>query len=121
MRFLVALGLSAIAATAVTATPAAATGGLICKTADAQPLEIALGFGHVAGAPLILTRLREGDRDVPVHAPQWWLNDDEMRLLLTDRDSLQVEAEVQTVRNGATFDGRVMRNGESRWIRCKQD
>ena len=63
-------------------TPARATGGLVCNTAGPGRIEVSLGFPHGFGAPLFLTRLRDNGRDVPVSAPQWWLDDSEVRLLL---------------------------------------
>ena len=50
------------------ATPAHATGGLVCRTAGANPIEVSVGFGHVAGAPLISSRLLDNGRNVPVRA-----------------------------------------------------
>lgn len=61
---------------ALLAAPAGATGGFVCRTAGARPIEISLGFGHAPGAPLIATatRLRDNGRDIPVTVPQWWLD-----------------------------------------------
>lgn len=102
------------------AAPAHATGGFVCRTADAEPLELTIGMGHVAGSPIVSLRLRESDSEMDVQAAQYWLDDRELRLLLTDPDSLERVAELRATRNGATYDGWVERNGKRRWIRCRE-
>ena len=113
----------AIAATTAifAANPAHATGGYLCKTADGSELEIAVGFGHVPGAPVISSRLRVAGRTVPTDMPQWWLGDGEMRLLMTDRDMLEQVLVMQTVDKGRSFDGWVEWRGKRRWIRCYEN
>jgi hypothetical protein len=54
----------------IVSAPAQATGGLICRTAGARPIELSLGFGHVPGSPLIGVRLLDAGRKVPVTAAQ---------------------------------------------------
>ena len=102
------------------ATPAAATGGMVCRTAGPQPIEISLGFGHVAGAPLISSRLTDNGRIIPVRAPQWWLDNDEIRLLLTDPAAGKREALLRARRNGHVYDGSLWRGGKRRWVRCRE-
>ena len=71
MRFLLfPLALAA----ATLASPAQATGGYLCQTADGSDVAIAVGFGHVPGAPLIAGHLRVKDKPIPVKTPQWWLD-----------------------------------------------
>lgn len=113
-RILIGIALLGIAA------PAHATGGFTCRTAGTRPVEVNLGFGHVPGAPLILTRLLDNGRIVPVRAPQWWLDDDELRVLLTDPDSMRREAIVKARRNGPYYDGSLWRGGQRRWVRCRE-
>ena len=103
------------------ATPAYATGGLICRTAGARPIEVSMGFGHVPGAPLIATRLRENGRTVPVSAAQWWLDSTEVRVLLIGPNALKEELLLRAKRNGHFFDGSLLRNGKRRWVRCRED
>ncbi len=103
------------------AAPAHATGGLVCRTAGANPIEVAIGFGHSPGAPLILTRLVDNGRTVPVSSPQWWLDNDEVRLLLTDPASLGRELVLRARRNSHVYDGSIWRRGKQRWVRCRDD
>ena len=102
------------------AAPASATGGFVCRTAGPRPVEVSMGFGHVPGAALILTRLMDNGRRVPVKSAQWWLDDKELRLLLIDPNAMREELLIRTTRNGRTYDGSVVRNGQRRWIRCRE-
>ena len=108
------IGLSAIAA------PAQATGGFLCKTASGPQVEIALGFGHVPGAPLVGHRLRVDGKLIASNAPQWWLDGEEMRLELTSPDAMKSLLVMRTKRVGYHFDGQVEYDGRPRWIRCKE-
>ena len=103
------------------ASPALATGGLVCRTAGSAPIELSVGFGHVPGSPLILTRLTDDGRVVPVQSAQWWLDNREMRLVLVDRGAMREELVLRARRNGHVYDGSVVRGGRSRWVRCRED
>ncbi len=105
---------------AALATPAQATGGFVCRTAGASPIEVGLGFGHVAGSPLIATRLLDRGRAVPVRQAQWWLDDKELRLLLTDPGAMRREVIIKARRNGHVYDGSLWRGGRQRWVRCRE-
>ena len=111
--------LCALPALAV-ATPAHATGGLTCRTAGPRPVEVSLGFTHGYGAPLFLTRLRDNGRDVPVKAPQWWLDNSEVRLLLFRPDEHHQELLLKARRTGHVYDGSLWRGGKRRWVRCRE-
>jgi hypothetical protein len=104
------------------ASPALATGGYTCRTGGAKPVTVSVGFGHVPGSPLIreATRLVADGRNVPVIAPQWWLDHNELRLLLADPAALRREAIIKARRNGSTYDGSIWRGGKRRWIRCRE-
>ena len=104
------------------ASPAHATGGFACRTAGPRPIEVWLGFGHTPGAPLLAdaTRLRDNGRNVPVIAPQWWLDDSELRLLLADPNAMRRELILKAKRNGHFYDGSIWRNGARRWVRCRE-
>ena len=104
------------------AAPAQATGGLVCRTAGPRPLQISLGFGHAPGAPLLrdATRLTDNGRNIPVVAPQWWLDESELRLLLVDPSAMRREIVLKARRNGHFYDGSVWRGGERRWVRCRE-
>lgn len=105
---------------AVIATPAQATGGFVCRTAGANPVEVGLGFGHVPGSPLIATRLLDRGRVVPVRQAQWWLDDRELLLLLTDPNAMRREVIIKARRNGHVYDGSLWRGGRQRWVRCRE-
>ena len=104
------------------ALPAAAnaTGGFTCRTAGARPIVVDLGFGHVAGSPLILTRLTDNRRAVSVRSAQWWLDDRELRVVLTDPNAQRREVIVKARRNGRTYDGDLWRGGKRHWVRCRE-
>ncbi|GAA4722583.1 hypothetical protein H9L13_10760 [Sphingomonas lutea] len=104
------------------AAPAHATGGFTCRTAGARPIDVTVGFGHVPGAALLTdtVRLRDNGRNVPVTAPQWWLDDREMRLVLTDRNATRRELVLKVRRNGRVYDGEIWRGGQRRWVRCRE-
>ena len=105
----------------LTASPALATGGFVCRTAGANPVEVAVGFGHVPGSPLILTRLTENRRQVPVQSAQWWLDNREMRLVLISPDAMRQELVLRARRSGHVYDGSAVRNGRNHWVRCGED
>lgn len=105
---------------ALAAAPAHATGGMVCRTAGARPVEVALGFGHVPGSPLIATRLTDNKRAVPVKSAQWWLDDKELRLVLISPDAMRQELVLITRRNGHVYDGSLWRGGLQRWVRCRE-
>ena len=102
--------------------PVQATGGFVCRTAGANPILVSVGFGHVPGAPLLQdsTRLVENGRNVPVSAPQWWLDDSELRLLLADPNAMRRELILKAKRNGPVYDGSLWRHGRKRWVRCRE-
>ena len=114
MRYLILATAAAILASA----PAHATGGVSCKTASDPQIAIDVGFGHTAGAALFSRRLHVGDEEIAVDAPQWWLDDTELRLVLVDNQAMERLAVVHATRNGATYDGSVRYNGQQHWIRC---
>ncbi len=105
---------------ACVAAPAQATGGMVCRTAGPRPVEVSVGFGHVPGAPLIARRLLDTGRNVPVKDAQWWLDNDELRVILISPDALREEVRVKAKRNGYVYDGSLWRNGQQRWVRCRE-
>jgi hypothetical protein len=110
-----------LALASAVATPAHATGGMICRTSGGGPLIVSLGFGHVPGSPLILTRLTDSGRQVPVQSAQWWLDNRELRVVLISPDAMREELTLRVRRNGHVYDGSAVRNGRRRWVRCRED
>src|SRR5687767_15998555 len=82
------------------ATPAQATGGFVCRTGGPRPIQVSVGFGHVPGSPLILTRLIDNGQ-LPVKSAQWWFDQDEMRLLLIDPGAHREQLGPKARRNGS--------------------
>ena len=72
------------------------------------------------GSPLILTHLLDNGRDVPAQSAQWWLDNEEMRLVLIDPDAHREQLKLKARRNGFVYDGTLWRNGKRRWIRCRE-
>jgi len=105
----------------VAAAPARATGEFVCRTAGPRSVEVSVGFGHVPGSPLILTRLTDNGRIVPVQSAQWWFDNQEMRLLLIDPNARQEQLKLKAKRNRYTYDGTIWRNGQRHWVRCRED
>ena len=103
------------------AAPAYATGGLVCRTANARPIIVSVGFGHVPGSPLIASRLVDAGRAVPVSAAQWWLDNEEVRVLLISAGAQKQELLLRAKRNGFVYDGSLWRSGKRHWVRCRED
>ena len=119
MRFLIRLIVAMVATSLV--APAHATGGLICRTAGARPIEVSVGFGHVPGSPLILVRLLDSGRIVPVSAAQWWFDQREVRILLISTSALKQELLLRARRTGPVYDGVLWRSAKRRWVRCREE
>lgn len=106
--------------TALSATPAFATGGMICRTAGAHPVEIAVVISHTAVPSVVSARLTDNGRVIPVSVAQSWLEPRELRLDLTDKQALRHELRLRVTASGRTFDGSLWRLGKRRWVRCRE-
>lgn len=104
----------------VAASPAHATGALVCRTAGANPIEVAMVIGHMAISSVVSARLGDEGRDVPVIIAQSWLDPDEVRLDLVDGNAIRHELRIRARRNGDVYDGSLWRNGKRRWVRCRE-
>jgi hypothetical protein len=111
--------LSALAALAI-ATPAHATGGLVCRTAGTRPIEAALVISHTVVSSVVSARLSDNGRDVPVTVAQAWLEPGEVRVDLTDPNGQRHELRLRAKRNGRSYDGSVWRNARRHWVRCRE-
>ena len=100
--------------------PAFATGGLLCRTAGPRPVEVAMVISHTAVSSIVSARLTDNGRAVPVSLAQSWLDSNELRLDLTDRNAMRHELRLRAKKNGATFDGSLWRSGKRRWVRCRE-
>ena len=101
-------------------SPALAAGGLNCRTGGARPVQVDLTYGHVFGTPLVASRLLDNARSIPVAHPQWWLDRNEVRLVLTNPDAAREELRLVAKRSGNNFDGSIWRGGKRRWVRCRE-
>jgi hypothetical protein len=102
------------------ATPAQATGGLVCRTAGARPIEVSLVIGHTAVSSVVSARLRDNGRNVPVRVAQSWLEPGEIRLDLVDPNAMRREVRLIAKKNGRFYDGTIQRGGKRRWVRCRE-
>jgi hypothetical protein len=102
------------------AGPAQASGGLVCRTAGARPVEVAMVIGHTAVSSVVSARLRDNGRDIPVAVAQSWLEPGEVRLDLVDRNAVRHELRLRARRNSSLYDGSIWRQGQRRWVRCRE-
>ena len=100
------------------ASPALATGGLVCRTAGPEPIEAALVISHTAVSSVVSARLHDNSREVPVAVAQSWLEPNEIRLDLTDKNATRHELRLRAKSNGRFYDGSIWRPGVRRWVRC---
>lgn len=112
--------IAAAAAALGIAMPANATGGLLCSTAGPRPISLALVVSHTAVSAIVSARLTDSGRDVPVSLAQSWLEPNEVRLDLTDKNAMRHELRLRAKLNGRTYDGSLWRNGQRRWVRCRE-
>lgn len=102
------------------ATPAHATGGLVCSTAGSDPIEVSLVIGHTAVASVVSATLSHDGRSIPVRVAQSWLDPAEFRLDLTDPNAVRHELRIRAKVNGRSYDGSLWRHGKRRWVRCRE-
>ena len=112
--------LIAILSTLLLASPAYATGGLVCRTAGANLLQVSLVVSHTAVSSVVSARLSEKGRDMPVALAQSWLDASEVRVDLTDRNAMRHELRLTARRSGDVYDGSIWRSGKRRWVRCRE-
>lgn len=102
------------------AGPANATTGLVCSTAGDRPIHIALVISHTAVPAVVSARLTDNRRQVPVVTAQSWFDSGEVRIDLVDRNATRHEARLRAVARGKSYDGTLWRNGQRRWVRCRE-
>ncbi len=102
------------------AAPAHATGGLLCRTAGARPIDLRLVISHTAVPAVVSARLIDNRRDVPVALAQSWIEPDEVRVDLVDRNAQRHELRLRARKNGRVYDGSVWRGGKRHWVRCRE-
>ena len=105
---------------AFAATPAQATGGLVCRTAGPRPIDVAMVISHTAVSAVVSARLTDNGRGVPVALAQSWIEPAEVRLDLSDKNGTRHELRLRAKKNGYVYDGSLWRNGQRRWVRCRE-
>lgn len=102
--------------------PAHATTGLICSSAGDRPIHLALAISHTAVPAVVSARLTDTRRDVPVVTAQSWFDTSEIRVDLVDNNAMRHEARLRAAwrPKSASYDGVIWRNGQRRWIRCRE-
>lgn len=100
--------------------PAHATGGLVCRTAGANPVEAWLVVSHAVVPSVVSAWLSDSGRNVAVKVAQAWLEPNEIRIDLTDPNAMRHELRIRAKINGSVYDGSLWRNGVRRWVRCRE-
>jgi hypothetical protein len=113
---------AAVAGGLLIAAPAQATTGLVCNTAGDRPIHLALVISHTAVPAIVSARLTENGRDVPVVTAQSWLDTNEVRVDLVDRNALRHELRLRATwrSDSRSYDGSLWRGGQRRWVRCRE-
>lgn len=102
------------------ASPAFATGSLLCSTSGARPIDVQLVIGHSAVSAVFQARMRDDGKDIPVTLVQSWLERNEVRVDLADPNLDRHELRLRVKARGDYYDGSVWRGGKRRWIRCRE-
>lgn len=102
------------------AAPAQASGGMVCRTAGARPIDLRLVISHTAVSVVVSARLTDAGRVVPVALAQSWIEPEEIRVDLVDRNAQRHEMRLRASRNGRVYDGSVWRGGKRHWVRCRE-
>lgn len=102
------------------ASPAQASGGLLCRTAGPRPIDLRLVISHTTIPAVVSARLIDQQREVPVALAQAWLEPSEIRLDLVDRYARRHELRLRARRNGRAYDGSIWRGGKRHWVRCRE-
>jgi hypothetical protein len=100
------------------ASPAWATGGLVCRTAGPRPIVVSLVIGHTAVSSAVQARLSDNGIELPVEIAQSWLDPTELRLDLTDPNAERHELRLRARAKRDGYDGSLWRQGKRRWVRC---
>ncbi len=111
--------LAALASMSV-AAPAYASGGLLCRTAGARPIDLRLVISHTAVPTVVSARLIDAGREVPVVLAQSWIEPGEVRIDLVDRNARRHELRLRARKNDRVYDGNLWRGGRRHWVRCRE-
>ena len=118
-----------VAAAALCASsPALATGGFVCTSADASGPAISLVIGHGIPGGVTGANLKEDGRwrstfkpDDGIVVDQWWIDGERTWLDLVDRETGAYEARLRVRNHGFGGSGTLVRKGRTFPVRCVQD
>ena len=116
LLFPIAFSIAALAS----ATPASASGGLLCRTAGARPIDLRLVVSHTIVSAVVSARLIDNGRDVPVALAQSWLDPNDIRVDLVDRNAQRHLLRLRATKKGGGYDGTLWRGGKRHWVRCRE-
>ncbi len=102
------------------AAPAHATGGMACETTGARKIEVGVSFTHSTGGGLVGATLIDNGVEVTTEKAQWWLDGNEMRLLLVDPNLEREEVEIRVTGKGEIMRGILKRGGRTYRVRCEE-
>ncbi|HXG99223.1 MAG TPA: hypothetical protein VNI79_02275 [Sphingomicrobium sp.] len=105
----------------VAAAPVHASSGLLCRTGGAKPIEVRLVISNTAIPTVVSARLIDAGREIPVAIAQSWLEPNELRVDLADRNAQRHELRLRVKKVGRNYDGTLWRLGARRWLRCRED
>ena len=100
--------------------PAQATAGMFCTTGGRNSVDVSLVISRVIAAPLVSATLIDSGVTVPATVAQWWIDEKEMRLVLTDPKAEREELLLTARRRGDEYIGNLTRGGHARAVRCEE-
>ena len=103
------------------ATPAHATGEIICETASGPQTRISLGFGHNVVATGMWAHVEADGEWTKMEVAQSWMDGERLLVDLTNAAHDSLLARIDASWNDATnsFDGTLTQGDTKRWVRCR--
>ena len=77
-------------------------------------------ISHTVVSAVISARRIENGRDVPVALAQSWLEPNEIRVDLVDRNAQRHLLRLRAKKKGNSYDGTLWRGGKRQWVRCRE-
>ena len=120
-------GSLAIGLAAAAATPAFATSGYSCRPVSGAGPSLSLVVGHAVAPAIVSATIRDGRRSLSTAGPnpplviaQSWIDGQELRIDLVDRDVLRFEGRLRArfAPRGRPATGTFSRNGRIQRVRC---
>src|SRR5688572_29672389 len=126
----IALGAASVAF--FLSTPAFATGGYSCRPVSGAGPSLSVVTGHGVAPIAVAATIRDGRRQLSSAGPnpalaiaQSWIDDQDLRLDLVDRNAMRYEARLKArfvaKAGGRQALGTLARNGRIQRVRCEVD